>query len=66
MTDRDLLHAVETALPGLDAWHRDLYALARLRLGQGHALKPQQRTHLLRVLRLAHSLKEATDDESNR
>lgn len=53
MTDHDLLHAVETALVGLDAFHRDLYALARLRVARGEPLKATQRQQLARVVRLA-------------
>ena len=53
MTDLDLLHAVEAALPGLAAWHRDLYALARLRVARGEPLKATQRSQLARILHLA-------------
>ena len=56
MTDLELLHAVETALPGLDAWHRDLYALARLRVERGEPLKATQRQQLARVVRLARQV----------
>ena len=53
MTDHDLLHAVETALGGLSQFHRDVYAMARLRVQRGEPLKPDQRAQLARVLRLA-------------
>ena len=53
MTDRDLVHAVESALTGLSTFHRDLYALARLRVQRGEPLKATQRQQLARVVRLA-------------
>ena len=63
MTDLELLHAVETALPGLDAFHRDLYALARLRVARGEPLKATQRQQLARVLRLAWQVHHTAEDE---
>ena len=59
MTDADLLHAVETALGCLAPFHRELYALARLRVQRGEPLKATQRQHLMRVVRLAQRLQEA-------
>lgn len=53
MTDADLLAAVESSLIGLDAFHRDLYAIARLRVQRGESLKATQRQQLARVVRLA-------------
>ena len=53
MTDHDLLTAVETALAGLSTFHRDVYALARLRVQRGEPLKATQRQQLARVVRLA-------------
>ena len=53
MTDHDLLTAVEKALVGLSTFHRDLYAIARLRVQRGEPLKATQRQHLMRVVRLA-------------
>ena len=53
MTDSDLLTAALAALSGLSQFHRDVYALARLRVARGEPLKATQRQQLLRLLRLA-------------
>lgn len=53
MTDRDLVAAVESALPGLQPFHLHLYALARLRVARGEPLKATQRQELSRIIRLA-------------
>ena len=63
MTDHDLLHAVEAALGGLDQFHRDLYAMARLRVARGEPLKATQRQQLARVVRLATQARQAFDQE---
>lgn len=59
MTDTALLTAVESALVGLDQFHRDLYALARLRVARGEPLKATQRQQLARVVRLATQARQA-------
>ena len=63
MTDQDLLHAVEKSLVGLSTFHRDLYAIARLRVQRGEPLKATQRQQLARVLRLAREAQRTFTSE---
>lgn len=56
MTDYDILTAVEDVLPNLDAFTRATYVLARWRVLQGKALRPEQRRMLRRVVDLVQTL----------
>lgn len=59
MTDRELVHAIEAALPGLQPFHLHLYALARLRVQRGEPLKATQRQELSRIIRLAQRFQDS-------
>lgn len=63
MNDTELLTAVASALPGMDCFHRQVYALAQLRVRQGRPLKTSQRLLLERLLRVARRAQQTFSPE---